>query len=384
MSASPFSKTLADLAALTGATLVGNGDLLISGLAHPRWIESPESLVVAIEPEILSDLLQQKHPAKAALIAESLKVPDGAFEGYLVVSRPRHALAILMTLFDTPLYHTPSIHPTAVVADSAQVHPSVSLGAFVWVGPKAVLGENTIVLPHATIGAAAQIGENSVIHPGVRIGERVVIGDRVILHPNCSIGADGFSYVTPEKGSVEAAKASGAARHVEAQNTTIVKIPSLGTVILEDDVEVGACATIDRSNLGATVIKKGTKIDNLVMIGHNNTVGENCLIAGQAGISGSCRIEDRVVIAGQAGIADHLKIGEDAIVTAQAGVMRDVSPKTVVAGMPALEGRQLFENTANLGRIKKMRQEIKDLHSRLEILETALAEQAKPPSGAGV
>jgi len=220
-----------------------------------------------------------------------------------------------------------------------------------------------------------KMGERCLLHSGVRLGERVILGKRVIIHHNASIGADGFSYVTPEPGSVESAKASGG--KVTGQNTEIFKINSIGTVVLEDDVEVGACATIDRSNLGATLIKKGTKIDNLVMIGHNNVVGENCLIVSQVGISGSCEIGNRVVIAGQAGLADHLKVGDDAIVMAKSGVMRDIEPKEVVVGIPALPRRETLQNVLYMGKLRELFQEVKSLKKRLAELE-ADAEAKNP------
>jgi UDP-3-O-[3-hydroxymyristoyl] glucosamine N-acyltransferase len=279
------------------------------------------------------------------------------------------ALATLLSVFEKPVHAFQGIHPTAIIESSAEVHPSASIGAFAYVGELAQIGANTVIMPHVTVGACVKMGENCLMHPGARVGERVLVGNRVIVHHNASIGADGFSYVTPEAGSVESAKSSGG--KVTAQNTQIIKINSIGTVVLEDDVEIGACATIDRSNLGATLIKKGTKIDNLVMIGHNNVVGENCMIVSQAGIAGSCEIGDRVVIAGQAGMGDHIKVGNDAIIMAKSGVMRDIEPKEVVVGIPALPRRETFQNVMYIGKLREMFQEIKSLKKRLAELEEA-------------
>jgi UDP-3-O-[3-hydroxymyristoyl] glucosamine N-acyltransferase len=195
----------------------------------------------------------------------------------------------------------------------------------------------------------------------------VMVGNRVTIHHNASIGADGFSYVTPEPGSIESAKTSGG--KVTAQNSQIFKINSIGTVVIEDDVEIGACTTIDRSNLGATLIKRGTKVDNLVMIGHNNVIGENCMIVSQVGISGSCEIGNRVVIAGQAGLADHLKIGDDAIIMAKSGVMRDIESKEVVVGIPALPRRETLQNVMYTGKLREMFQELKALRKKVEDME---------------
>jgi UDP-3-O-[3-hydroxymyristoyl] glucosamine N-acyltransferase len=368
--------TLDVIAAYTpGAMVHGNGALVVSDLCHPRMITSPDAMVLILEEAALALLGQGSVKIKAAVVAEGIAVPDGLLEGYITVARPRFALAFLLEIFEKPVHSYQGIHPTAVIEASAQVHPSVSVGAFTYVGEQAQIGANTILMPHVTIGAESRMGENCLMHPGVRIGERVMMGNRVILQHNASIGADGFSYVTPEPGSVESAKSSGG--KVTGQNTDILRINSIGTVILEDDVEVGACATIDRSNLGATLIKKGTKIDNLVMIGHNNVVGENCMIVSQVGISGSCEIGNRVVIAGQAGLADHLKVGDDAIIMAKSGVMRDIEPKEVVVGIPALPRRETLQNVMYMGKLREMFQEIKSLKKRVAELESGQKSPAK-------
>ncbi len=356
------------IAAVTpGATVHGNGSLLVSSLAHPRMITAADEMVLILEEGALQLLKSSSIQPKSAVVASEITVPDGLFEAYLKVERPRLALATLLAIFEKPLHVYSGVHPTALIEASAQVHPSVSVGAFAYVGENAVIGPHSVLMPHVTVGAEAKLDEQCVLHPGVRIGERVLLGKRVIIQNNASIGADGFSYVTPEPGSVEAAKSGG---KVSGQNTQIYKINSIGTVVLEDDVEVGACATIDRSNLGATLIKKGTKIDNLVMIGHNNQVGENCLIVSQVGISGSCEIGNRVVIAGQAGLADHLKVGDDAIIMAKSGVMRDIGPKEVVVGIPALPRRETLQNVLYMGRLREMFQEIKALKKRVAELES--------------
>ncbi len=367
--ASPLSWTLETLAAeLSGAKVVGNPQALIRDIAHPTMVTTPEQAVLILEIEGLDRAKASVIQAKTAIVAAGISIPEGLFEGYLSIERPRLALARLLTIFNKPLHHQPGVHPSAFIAETATVDSSASIGAFVFVGEYATVGANTVLMPHVTIGAEAKIGADNLFHSGTRIGERIVTGDRVIIHHNASIGADGFSYVTPEPGSVESARNTGG--QVTAQNTQIFKINSVGTVILEDDVEVGACATIDRSNLGATLIRKGTKVDNLVMIGHNNVIGENCLIVSQVGISGSCDIGDRVVIAGQAGLADHLKVGHDAIIMAKSGVMRDIQPKEVVVGIPALPRRETLQNVMYIGKLRELFQEVKSLKKKVAELET--------------
>lgn len=369
--------TLDQIAACTpGAKVIGSGSVQVADLTHPRMILSEQQMPLILEAPALELLKASPVKVKAAVVAEGIKVPDGLLEGYVVVQRPRFALAFLLNIFDKPVHACAGVHPTAVIEAGAQVHPTVSVGAFAYVGEGAQIDEGTILMPHVTVGAQVKMGKHCLIHSGARLGERVMVGNRVIIHHNASIGADGFSYVTPEPGSVESARSSGG--QVTAQNTDIFKIPSIGTVILEDDVEVGACATIDRSNLGATLIKRNTKIDNLVMIGHNNVVGENCMIVSQVGISGSCEIGDRVVIAGQAGLADHLKVGDDAIIMAKSGVMRDIETKEVVVGIPALPRRETLQNVMYTGKLREMFQEMKALKKRLAELEAQVTGDKSP------
>jgi UDP-3-O-[3-hydroxymyristoyl] glucosamine N-acyltransferase len=219
-----------------------------------------------------------------------------------------------------------------------------------------------------TVGSGAVVGAGCLLHPGVRLGERVVLGDRVIVHHNASIGADGFSYVTPEPASFEAARGH-AGDEVTARIRDLRRINSIGTVVIGDDVEIGAGAAIDRANIGATIIGRGTKIDNLVQVGHNCVIGEDCLFSGQVGISGSARIGDRVVLAGQAGIADHARIGDDAIVGPQSGVSRIVGERQVVMGYPAVKRSTFFSERLNIGRIGRLLREVADLRARLSALE---------------
>lgn len=365
--------------ALTGSVLVGNGQLNVTDLFHPQMMLSPEGMVLILDAAVIKSIQKHPHPCKAAIVAKELVdaslVPNDLFEGYLVVERPRLALATLLQIFEKPVSYQQGIHPTAVIDSTATVHPTASIGALAYIGKNAQVGAETIIMPQVTIGAGAHIGKKTLLHPGVRIGERVVVGNQVIIHHNASIGSDGFSYVTPEPGSVESAKASGG--KVTGTNRDIYKINSIGTVILEDNVEIGACTTIDRSNLGATLIKKGTKIDNLVMIGHNNQVGENCLIVSQVGIAGSCEIGNGVVIAGQAGLADHLKVKDDAIIMAKAGVMRDVAEKEVVLGSPAMPRREAMQNMLYIGKLKDMAKDLKSLKKRLAEMEQQLDSGSK-------
>jgi UDP-3-O-[3-hydroxymyristoyl] glucosamine N-acyltransferase len=221
-----------------------------------------------------------------------------------------------------------------------------------------------------TVGADAVLGARCLLHPGARVGERVRLGDRVIVHHNASIGADGFSFVTPEPGSIETARASG---EITARNTQIVRIPSLGDVEIGDDVEIGASSAIDRAMLGTTRVGRGTKIDNQVQIGHNTVIGENCLIAGQVGISGSCRIGNRVVFAGQAGVADHATIGDDAILMAGSKIHGHVAPAAIMVGYPAVSRKEFVAQLRSISRLKWKTGDFARLEARIVEIEQRLA-----------
>jgi UDP-3-O-[3-hydroxymyristoyl] glucosamine N-acyltransferase len=280
----------------------------------------------------------------------------------LRVGEPRYALAALLRLFDRPVRVEPGIHGSAVIHPSAHVAEGAAIGAFVQVGAQARIGARTALLSHVSIGAEARIGADCLLHPGVRIGDRVLVGDRVIIHHNASLGSDGFGFAAPEL----------AVRNPSAPRRPIERINSIGTVVVGDDVEIGASTTIDRGTLGETRLGRGTKIDNLVQIGHNTIVGEDCLICGNVGISGSCRVGNRVVIAGGAGIADHLSLGDDCVVMAAAAVGSDVPARTAVVGMPAIARQDFFQQYKSLRRLKRTLDEVaalRELRERVEALE---------------
>lgn len=367
----PAPRTLSELADTLKAELVGDGDFVVTSVDHPTHAGSADTLALATDAETFAALGATR--ARAAAVAEGSEIDLERFAGGLVVGRPRYACALLVGLFAKPLHGIDGINPQALVDPQATLADDVAVGAFSHVGPKARIGAGTAILSNVSIGAEAEIGENCLIHSGARIGERVRLGDNVIVHANAVIGSDGFSFVTPEVGSVETAKKTG---KVEARNLTIVRSPSNGTVVIGDDVEIGAGSTVDRGTLGATTIGRGTKIDNLVHIGHNCRIGENCMFAGQTGIAGSVEIGDRVVLAGQVGVADHLTIGDDAIVMAGSGVGRNIPAGEVHGGYPAMpKDKKLDEllNVARLGRIipdvVKLKRRVAELEKKLDTAE---------------
>ncbi|MGE4219627.1 MAG: UDP-3-O-(3-hydroxymyristoyl)glucosamine N-acyltransferase [Alphaproteobacteria bacterium] len=358
---------LSDIATALGAKLAGDGDADARRVVHPSEAREATDLALAMERETLA--LLAGSPAGVAVVAEGSVPPEGAaLRGWIEVARPRYAMAGLLELFARPVRTVPGVHPSAVVEPSAMLGRDVSIGPFVYIGANAVVGDGSAILSHTTVGTDARIGRDCLVHPGVRIGERVVLGDRVIVHQNASLGADGFSFVTPERGSVEQARTSGV---IKTTNTVLTRINSIGSVAIGDDVEIGACTAIDRGTVSDTRIGRGTKIDDLVMIGHNVVVGENCMLCGQVGIAGSAKIGNRVVLAGQVGVADHVSIGDDSVVGGGSGVGQNVPPKSVVIGYPALPRAEKIEEYMYLKRLRTMHEDIRALKRRVKAVESA-------------
>lgn len=355
---------LEQVAEALGGSVVGDASVEVDRAVHPKDAETGRDLALAMAPKLL-DLLSDC-PARAAIVAEGMSVPDGILDGYIAVGRSRYAMAGVTQAFELPVHSEVGIHPSAVNDSGKALPDDVRIGALVYIGPGAEIGAGSIIMPQATIGANSRLGVDCLIHPGARIGERVVLGDRVIVHQNASIGADGFSFVTPEPGSVESAKSTG---RVDATNVEIVRINSIGTVILGDDTEIGACTSIDRGTISATRIGRGSKLDDLVMIGHNVEIGENCMLCGQVGIAGSTIVGDRVVLAGQVGVADHLKIGNDVVVGGGAGVASNLPDKEVYLGTPAMKKKDFIKQVMMLRRVEPIFKDLIDLKKKFDGIE---------------
>src|SRR5262245_34454893 len=269
---------------------------------------------------------------------------------------PYLAFARAVGLF-APAWRPPAgVHPMAAVAADARLGRDVSIGAFVAVGEGASIGDHTVIFPNVTIGPGARIGSDCVIHSNVAIRERVTIGDRVVLQNGVVVGGDGYGFVRRGDGTHE-------------------KIPQVAAVVIEDDVELGANTTIDRPAVGETRIQAGTKIDNLVQIGHGVSVGRNVLMAAQVGIAGSTEVGDDVMFGGQVGVGGHLNIGRGVIAVGQSGITNSVDAGKMVAGYPAIDAREWRRGAAVFRRLP-------ELKKRIEELEAKLA-QLMPPSGDG-
>jgi len=331
----------------------------IKRIAPPKLADE-NTLALALSEEEIENLYSSN--AKAAL------VPLGvSFEGIstIEVERPRLAMMKLIHLFYMPPDAPVGIHQSAVIHPEAKLGKNVSIGANVTISRGVEIGDNTKILPNVYIGRNTKIGQNCLFHAGVNIGDDITIGNNVILQHGASIGADGFSFVTETPNSIETAKEEGSIQG-DYNKQKIYKIPSIGSVVIEDDVEIGANATVDRGTIENTIIKKGTKIDNLVMVSHNCKIGENCMIVSQVGIAGSCVIGDRVVLAGQAGLADHINIGSDSIVMAQAGVTKNYGSRSIIVGSPAVPRKEFIKQLKYAKEMSELIKQFKQYKDRLD------------------
>lgn len=322
---------LSDLAAALGAEAAGDPDLMLSGAAEPA-AAGPDDLALAMQPAFAESLGQGR--ARAALLWPEADWRALGLEGAILAPRPRYVLAGVTRVFERPPEIAPGVHPLAVIDPTAEIGPGAAVAPFVVIGARARIGAGARILSHVSIAEDAVIGDAALLHPGVRIGARVRIGDRFIAQPGAVIGGDGFSYVTPQPGVVEEARAEGVISTRERQ--AYVRINSLGAVRIGDDVEVGSNACVDRGTIADTAIGDGTKIDNLVMVAHNVQVGSGCLLCGHTGIAGSAVIGDRSVLAGRASVADHTVIGRNVVITGNAAVSGHVPDGRIMMGYPGV------------------------------------------------
>jgi len=328
--------TLEQIAQVTGGMLTKEKDVAITRIAPPALADE-NTLALALGEDEIANLSTTK--AQAALVPLGVNI-DGFTT--IEVERPRLAMMKLITMFYEAPHVNSGVHPTAVVHPTAKLGENVALGPNVVVGEYAQIGDNTKILANCYIGNGAQIGSNCFFHPSVNIGDRVKVGNEVILHHGVSLGADGFSFVTENPNNIEQARQDGEIKENDVEQV-IFKIPSIGSVVIGNNVEIGANTAIDRGTIEDTVVGDNTKIDDLVMIGHNCRIGKGCMIVSQVGIAGSCVIGDRVVIAGQAGLADHLKIGNDSIIAAQSGVSKSFPERSIVIGSPAVPRKEFIK-----------------------------------------
>ena len=337
-----MNKTLREIAELVNGTLLGDGGIEIAGVTNIEEA-TMNDITFAVAP----------HLDKAARsLAAAVIIPNTITEfakPAIQVENPRIAFVSLLNVFMPQIEVEPGIHPTAVIGKDAIIGENVSIMAYAVIGDHAKIGNHTIVYPHTYIGHGATVGSNSVLYPNVTIGAGCHIGSRAIIHSGAVIGSDGFGFITV------------AGRHQ--------KVPQVGNVLIEDDVEIGANAAIDRATTGSTIVKNGTKIDNLVHLAHNVVVGENCFFVAQTGIAGSVKIGNNVTFAGQSGSAGHLTIGDQCVFAAKAGVIGDVPERSFYAGFQARPHKEWLRAEAAGNKVPDLIKKVRELEKRLAAIE---------------
>jgi UDP-3-O-[3-hydroxymyristoyl] glucosamine N-acyltransferase len=325
--------TIGAIARSLNAEAAGDLDLVIIGAAEPS-MAGPHDLALAMSPQYAEGLKSGR--AQAALIWPGADWQALGLRAAIFAPRGRLAMAGITRALDPGPRIAPGIHPTAVIEEGAQIGEGAAIGPFVHIGQDARIGPRARIASHVCIGAQAVIGADALILNGAHIGARVMAGDRLIVHAGATIGNDGFSFVTPEKSGVEQIKEKlGQRDDIHAQSWQ--RIHSIGSVQIGDDVEIGANAAIDRGTIRNTIIGRGTKIDNLVHIGHNCEIGEDSMLCGQVGLAGSARIGDRVILGGQVGVKDNIFVGNDVIAGGATKILSNVPAGRVILGYPAVK-----------------------------------------------
>ena len=340
-------KTLKEIAKFINGELIGDGEIAIKEI---KSIEeaSAGDLSVLISSKYEEALAESR--ASAFLVPKDIKNTHN--RNVIKVDFPSIALSrVIALVMPEAIPHPNGVHKTTIISESASIGKNVAIGPYVVISDNAVIGDSTIIYPYCYVGKGSKIGKDCIFYPNVVIRERVVIGNRVIIHPGTVIGGDGFGYDTQRDG-------------------THFKIPQLGTVVVEDDVEIGACVTVDRARFDKTIIGKGSKIDNLVQIAHNVIIGPYCLIAAQTGISGSSTLGRNVVFGGQVGVSDHVKVGDFVMAGAKTGISKSFPiPHTVLFGYPARQVDKARDMIACTGLLPKLYARVRALEEKIKKLE---------------
>ncbi len=362
--------TASELAVKIGGECEGDWNVVIHGIAGIREaVEGQITFIADSNSKYAADIKNTR--ASAIIVPKDMDIttfmPNGNtnndHRAVIRTYQPKLAMIKAQTLLAPKEIMAVStsngIHPLAFIGKDVVVGKNVHIGPFACVEDGSQVGENTIIYPNSYIGPKCRIGSNCQIHPNVTIREGIQIGDRVIIHAGTVIGGDGFGY--------------------EPVNGQHYKIPQLGSVVIEDDVEIGANVTIDRATFDKTWIKKGTKIDNLVQIAHNVIIGENCIVVAQTGIAGSTELEDRVTLAAQVGVTGHIKIGTGTIVTGRSAVTKNIPSNVCVTGHPAKPHKEDQKIMVNVQRLPKLAKRVQELEQKVEEMSKLMNNH--PPAG---
>ncbi|MEI6631583.1 MAG: UDP-3-O-(3-hydroxymyristoyl)glucosamine N-acyltransferase [bacterium] len=345
-----MQKTLKEIAKLVNGEVVGDEGIVITGVCGIKEAEAGDITFVA-NPKYFPFI--EKTRATAIIAPRDLK---NASRPIIRTDNPSIAFAKILSLaMAFEVVHPKGIHPSAILGKDVSLGRDVAVGAYTVIEDNVAIGDKSIIYGGCYIGHHTKIGSDTLIYPNVSIRERLLIGSRVVIHSGTVIGSDGFGFV-----------------NIEGLNQ---RIPQIGTVVIEDDVEIGSNVTIDRARFDKTIIGSGTKIDNLVQIAHNVVVGANSLIIAQAGISGSTTIGKGVTIAGQAGLVGHINIGDGAVLAAQAGVTKSVPPNTIVSGYPAKPHDVAKQVNACVQSLPRLYNTVAGLKKKIEELERRLSQR---------
>ncbi|OGP77192.1 MAG: UDP-3-O-(3-hydroxymyristoyl)glucosamine N-acyltransferase [Deltaproteobacteria bacterium RBG_16_49_23] len=346
-----MKRKLNELAEYVGGTLVGDGEVEISGVASMDEAQPGEITFIA-SPRYLRKLNETR--ASAVIVSKEVTAAD---KPLICAAHPHLAFVKILTLFFAKPYQPKGIDPNAWISSTAQLGKDLTIYPHVYIGDRCRIEDRVTLYPGVAVGEDSVIGEDSVLHPNVSVYSGSVIGKRVILHSGVVVGADGFGFVKDGKKNV--------------------KIPQVGKVIIEDDVEVGANSTIDRAALGETIIRRGVKIDNLVQVAHNVEIGEDSIIVAQVGIAGSTKIGKNVILAGQVGVVGHIEIGDNVQVGAQSGVGQNLPPDQAFSGSPAMPHREWLRTVMTFPKLPEMRRTLVDIEGRLKKIEEAISLKEK-------
>jgi len=342
-----MKKKLKELAQCVGGTVVGDGEVEIHSVASIEDAKEGEITFIA-NPKYLSKLNQ----TRASAVIVSPEVIPGE-KPLLCVKNPYLAFAKILTLFSQRLYQPKGVDPNAWVSPTVQLGKDLTVYPFVYIGDRCQIGDRVTLYPGVYVGEDSSIGEDSILHANVSIYPGMTIGKRVILHSGVVVGSDGFGYAKEGRKNF--------------------KVPQVGKVEIEDDVEIGSNTSIDRGTLGNTTIRRGVKIDNLVQIAHNVLIGEDSIIVAQVGISGSTKLGTNVTLAGQVGLTGHIEIGDNVMIGAQSGVAQDVPANQALTGSPAMPHREFLRMIMTMPKVPEMRRKLAEMEKRLSRIEEKIS-----------
>ncbi len=303
----------------------------LSNPKYTHYIYTTNASIVLVNDDFVAE-----HPIKATLIR---------------CSNAYAALAVLLDMVEKSRPQKTGVEPMSYISESATLGENVYIGAFTYIADSAKIGNNTKVYPQSYIGDNVQIGDNTIIYPGVKIYQGCIIGNNCIIHSGVVIGSDGFGFAPEDNGEFK-------------------KIPQMGIVLIEDDVEIGANTTIDRAVMDATIIHKGVKLDNLIQIAHNVEVGDNTVMAAQVGASGSTKIGKQCMFGGQVGLGGHITIGDNANIGAQSGIISNIEPGAKILGSPAIPVRDFFKSSVVFPKLPEIYKQIAQLQKEIEALKS--------------